>query len=228
MPVRDYSRWLSNNHYDDKHLIIFDAEGSSRRDLTVGAGLIHRSTDFDISGDGLKLVISVTEEAEDADYDEALVLFDLLSGQNTLLGKQNLTSLFAPRFSPDGSLIACERYTRPKNCIGNPNIQVIDIDSQNAKTLLEDGDRSLALSGWSTDGSSLFFTESNGGQKPIFRVNIESGNRERVTEIRVAGSFSAVSAVSAVAESSLVCIRSSFVAPPEPYFIDLKNKIELK
>lgn len=224
-PIRDYSRWLSNKHFDDKHLIIFDAKGDNRRDLTLGAELKHRYTDFDISGDGLKLVITVAEEAEDHDFDEALMLFDILSDQNTLLGKQPLTQLLAPRFSPDGNLIACEHHIRPKLCIGNPNIQIIDIESQQTKTLVENGDYSLALSGWSTDGMSLIFTESNNGQKPIFRVNIESGNIARVTSSRVGGSFRTVSTV---AESGIVCVRSSFVEPPEPYFIDTKKESEPK
>lgn len=215
LPIRRYNQWVSSI---SPHLVVFDAEGNDRRDLTLKADVEHQDTGFDVSYDGRKIAIIVTNDAEDGSYDSALLVIDVLSEKSTVVGKQPLTNLKNPRFNASANAIACEHHIRSKTHLGKSDIWVVDLETEDIKTLAKNWDRMPLLAQWLGNEPSLIVTANDEGQIPIFCIDIETDTVKQITSRHAGGSYGKIHVIDNI---GLVGIWSSFIHPPEPFLIEV-------
>src|SRR5262249_27810110 len=124
MPIRYWDAWIP---IAALHLVAHTEEGRARRDLTPAEDPRHREPAFDVTRDGRLAVLSVEREGRDRLVDRALRVIALDGGGVRTLGESERTSLFAPRFSPDGRFLACTRHVRSTERYGPLELWVFDV-----------------------------------------------------------------------------------------------------
>jgi TolB protein len=96
----------------------------------------------------------------------------------------------APEWSPDGHKLALTLG----GSSGNPDIYVLDLDSQ-ALTRITDDPAIDTEPAWSPDGRSLYFTSDRGGSPQIYQIGVQPGARPK--RVTYGGSYNARPRVSA-------------------------------
>ena len=90
----------------------------------------------------------------------------------------------APAFSPDGKRLALTLG----GTAGNPDIFVLDLNTQNLTRITDDPAIDTEAA-WSSDGQSLYFTSDRAGGPQIYRVGVKAGDRPK--RITFGGSYNA-------------------------------------
>jgi TolB protein len=90
----------------------------------------------------------------------------------------------APSFSPDGKRLALTLG----GTAGNPDIFVLDLNTQNLTRVTDDPAIDTEAV-WSSDGQSLYFTSDRAGGPQIYRVGVRPGDKPK--RITFGGSYNA-------------------------------------
>lgn len=216
MPVRFWDHWLKQAI---PHLISYNENGKERRDLTPDANEEHRRATWDLSSDGSTAVItSMTPLQEDQLPDQTLLFLDLESGGQRYLGHTPKVILEQPRFSPDGTQVACLRRFRTDEPAHYISIWVMDVASGTGHEVATQWDRWASSLLWSPDGKSLLVVADDEGDTPVFTVDLDTENVERITSKTAGGSHHSLHWLPN--SSSLVGLRHSFFHPPEPFRVE--------
>jgi dipeptidyl aminopeptidase/acylaminoacyl peptidase len=216
-PVRHWDAWLHEN--DDlpcTHLIACDAAGANRVDLTPQARREFAiDPEFDISDDGKRVAGLSRRIGADRELDVAVLVIDLVTGGERLLGEAAAVMYEGLALSPDGRLIATTRSVRsPKEAI-RPLLTLFDSATGQPRTLAEQWDRWPLLGAWSADGTRLFVTADDDGHKPVFAIDARSGTVERLGSAGGAHDHPTV-----LADGRVAVVRSTLLDPPECYVIE--------
>jgi dipeptidyl aminopeptidase/acylaminoacyl peptidase len=222
-PVRHWDHWLHQNaERESTHLIVCDASGAARVDLTPDA--THQfwiEPHLDIAPDGRHVLASWAEPGADREEDTHLVLFDVATQARTRVPQPAVSSTEGALFSPDGRTIAAIRSTRSAKQVVRPTLTLIDVaraaDAAGARTLATDWDRWPHLADWSADGKRLIVTADDDGLVPVFAIDAATGARTPLSSREPGGSYSNVAAV---AGGKLAAIRSSLLDAPECVLLD--------
>jgi dipeptidyl aminopeptidase/acylaminoacyl peptidase len=225
MPVRFWDHWLGRAA---PHAIACRDDGGGRRDLTPDADREYRPCDldfgWDLSRDGKRLCLQARRDGDDRAPEIALHLFDVDSGQRTELGRETGAIYGSPCFSPDGSQLAATRHRRePKRC-GRTSIQLFNLAGGAPRTVAEDWDTVPEIQDWTADGRALLCTSDHLGRKPVYSVDLASGEVTRITSTAAGGSHGSLR----VGDGRAFGVRSTCLQPPEPFAVDLAPEAEPK
>ena len=143
----------------------------------------------------------------------------------------------SPRVSPDGRFIVCLREKhataeRPVDVTlvlldaGGPDAGGSDAGGsgtagESGRDLLPGCDRWPAEAAWSHDSRALYFAADDGGRRPVFRVDTETGEVTRVT-----GDDGAYTDLNPAPDGRyLYALRATVDSPPTPVRIDLTTRV---
>jgi dipeptidyl aminopeptidase/acylaminoacyl peptidase len=218
-PVRHWDEWLhENDDFPFVHLIACNASAEQRIDLTPATrGEFAIEPEFAVSDDGRLVAALRRTLGKDREHDLAIVLIDLATRAERVLGEGDSVLYDGLAFSPDGAQIATARSVRsPKQAV-RPLLTVFDIASGASRSLAEQWDRWPLLGAWTNDGRQLVVGADDDGHKPLFAIDAQSGAVERLTE-RAAGG--AHDQPTVLADGRIALVRSTLLDAPECYVLD--------
>ncbi len=214
------------------------ADPDELRDLTPDPGRALDEQSFGLSSDGSTVVTSWGVPAGRGSMRVEVAVIDVATGaRRTLLAAAD-ADFERPLIAPDGGLVAALRtehdtYQRP----GDVTLVVAGLDPASAgrdaagagpddagpdstggpRDLLAGFDRQPAETAWAPDSGSVFFTADDQGRRPVFRVDVGTGEITRIT----AGNGAYASLCPAPDGRVLYALRSAIDSPPVPVRIDL-------
>jgi dipeptidyl aminopeptidase/acylaminoacyl peptidase len=198
-------------------------EGTGLRDLTPEPGRALGELLFDLSPDGASVVASWWHRDPAGESYIQLVTIDVATGKRRMLLSLPEYHFWGPRVSPDGRLIVCRRERR--QTAADPmdiTLVVLEDDGPRApgevgRDLLPGLDRWPAEPAWSPDSRTVFFVADDAGRRPVFRVDVTTGEVTRVT--RDDGAYSDLNP--APDGRYLYAMRATVDSPPTPVRIGL-------
>ncbi len=213
-PVRHWDHWLHQNEdMANTHLIACRADGSKRKDLTPKARAeLAIEPEFDLSADGALAAITWSTPGKDREEDSALRVIDIETGKHRMFGQRACGNVGSPMFSPNGKTLAAVQDQRSPEFAPNPTIVLFNVKSGKGRTLAADWDHWPQPAQWCADGKGLLVTADDGGVTPVFRVDVASGNVERLS-----GKGGGHSGLQALPDGGVAGIRSTLSQPPEPF-----------
>jgi dipeptidyl aminopeptidase/acylaminoacyl peptidase len=203
-----------------------DAKGqefSGVRDLTPEPGRALDEESFELSPDGASVVTGWHQWDPAGQSHSELVTIDVATGKRRVLLSVPEYNFAGPRISPDGRLIVCERE---KHVTATDPIDVTLVvleddgpgeSGESGRDLLPGLDRWPLEPAWSPDSRTVYFAADDGGRRPVFRVDVATGEVTRVT--RDDGAYTDLNP--APDGRYLYAMRSAVDSPPTPVRIDL-------
>lgn len=180
------------------------------RDLTPKPGRTATPAGAALTPDGATLVVSLPVPAgRDDRY--RLVAIDTATGEQTVLLDEAEVDFELPAVSHDGSAIAYVRTT--KSTPAGPTQQELwtaAIDGSGPRRLAEDWDRWPTAVAFDAGDAALIVTADQNGRGPIFRIPLDGGAVEQVTD----DDFTYTGVLVDEQTGDLVALRSSWVIAP--------------
>jgi dipeptidyl aminopeptidase/acylaminoacyl peptidase len=194
-------------------VIACDGSGRHRIDLTPGAR--HEfaiEPALDVSPDGRLVAVTRQTPGADRELDTTILLIDADTRSQRVVGEAPCVNFDAPLFSPDGRHLASTRSFRSPTTVGRPLAVVIDVAGGAIRELATGWDRWPAVADWSADGRRLLVTADDDGVAPVFTIDVDSGQVERVSHPDAAGAHSNLARL---ADGRIAGIRSTLLQAPE-------------
>jgi len=196
-------------------------EFTGLRDLTPEPGRALDEEAFELTPDGISLITGWWQWNPAGLSHSELVTIDVASGKRQVLLSEPEYNFSGPRVSPDGRFIVCLRETQ--NTPERPlDLTLVMLDVNGAagepgRDLLPGLDRWPQAPAWSHDSRAVYFAADEGGRRPVFRVDAQTGEVARVT-----GDDGAYSDLNAAPDGRyLYALRATVDSPPTPVRIDL-------
>ena len=213
------------------------------RDLTPEPGRALDGEAFALTPDGTSVVTGWWQWDPAGESHCELVMIDVASGKRRVLLSVPEFDFSSPRVSPDGRFIVCqrERHATAERPIeetlvvldtggpdsggpdsggpdsGGPDSGGWDAAGEAGRDLLPGFDRWPTEPAWSHDSRALYFAADEGGRRPVFRVDTETGEVTRVT-----GDDGAYTDLNPGPDGRyLYALRATVDSPPTPVRIDL-------
>ena len=217
------------------------AKPARLRDLTPQPGRALDGEAFELTPDGTSVVTGWWQWDPAGESHCELVMIDVASGKRRVLLSAPEFDFSSPRVSPDGRFIVCqrERHATAERPV-DVTLVVLDAGDSDAggsvtggsvtggwdaageagRDLLPGYDRWPAEPAWSHDSRALYFAADDGGRRPVFRVDTETGEVTRVT-----GDDGAYTDLNPGPDGRyLYALRATVDSPPTPVRIDLNPK----
>ncbi len=208
------------------------AEPARLRDLTPEPGRALDEEAFELTPDGTSVVTGWWQWDPPGESHCELVMIDVASGKRRVLLSEPEFDFSGPRVSPDGRFIVCQRERhataeRPVDLTlvvldaGDSDAGGSDAVGETVRDLLPGYDRWPAEPAWSHDSRAVYFAADDGGRRPVFRVDTETGEVTRVT-----GDDGAYTDLSPGPDGRyLYALRATVDSPPTPVRIDLTTGV---
>jgi len=224
------------------------AKPTRLRDLTPEPGRALDEEAFELTPDGTSVVTGWWHWDPAGESHCELVMIDVASGKRRVLLSGPEFDFSGPRVSPDGRFIVCqrERHATAEQPI-EETLVVLDAGGSDAggsdtggsdtggsdaggwdeagqagRDLLPGYDRWPTEPAWSHDSRVLYFAADDGGRRPVFRVDTETGEVTRVT-----GDDGAYTDLNPGPDGRyLYALRATVDSPPTPVRIDLTTGAE--
>ena len=197
---RHWNVWVEDKR---QHLFVIPAAGGDPRDVTPidhdaypTSDTFSVGDDFTFSPDGKYLVFTAPPERDEAwstNYDICRV--PVAGGKIEVLTAENKAADGAPRFSPNGKLLAYRAQKRAGFEADRWEIMVVETDAGGAfkgkpRSITADLDCSADDFIWRPDSSSIYFTAEEQGESPIFVGWVREGKPEQILKGHTHGSLS--------------------------------------
>jgi len=194
--------------------------GEQLRDLTPQPGRALDEQAFALTPDGTAVITGWWQHAPTADSYVELVRIDVASGERSTLLSEKGRLFGNPKVSPDGRYIACTAQTlATRQLAPDATLVLIGPDGQ-VRDLLQDLDRHPAELVWAPDSATIYFTADDHGRCPVFKVDIRSGETQRLT------ADGAHTDLSVDPQGRyLYALRAQVDQPPTPVRIDLTANV---
>ena len=173
-----------------------------------------------LSPDGTFALLSIPVPQKGADQRSALVRIDLASGERRTLIDRDGVEVDAGPVSPDGTraVVVLDRVTTPTDP-PQPQLHLVDTATGETTPLAHDWDRWPSPVAWTPDGSAVLALADSDGRRPVFRIDVASGEVRQLTSDDAAWSDLVVAPDGTVAYG----VRSSYLYPPEVVRLDLAS-----
>jgi dipeptidyl aminopeptidase/acylaminoacyl peptidase len=211
------------------------------RDLTPEPGRALDEQAFELTPDGTRVITGWWNHDPAAGSYIDLVEIDVATGQRRTLLTDKAMNFDAPKVSPDGRFIVCQRETlatadtptqltlvlKETGQAGQETGQAGQETGQagqetgqagQARDLLPDLDRWPSEAIWAPDSTAIFFTADDNGRCPVFKVDVRTGETERLT---AEGAYLSLSVDPQ--GRYLYALRTAIDEPPTPVRIDLTD-----
>jgi len=198
-------------------------EGTGLRDLTPEPGRALDEQHFDLSPDGASVITGWWHWDPAGQSHAELVTIDVATGKRRVLLSAPEYSFEGPRVSPDGRLIACQRE-RQQTAAEPMDVTLAVLENngpgaadESGRDLLPGLDRWPVEPAWSHDSRAIYFVADDTGRRPVFRVDVATGEVSRVTR-----DDAAYSDLNPAPDGRyLYALRAAVDSPPTPVRIDL-------
>jgi dipeptidyl aminopeptidase/acylaminoacyl peptidase len=198
------------------------------RDLTPEPGRALDGEAFELTPDGTSVVTGWWQWDPAGESHCELVMIDVASGKRRVLLSGPEFDFQSPRVSPDGRFIVClrERHATAERPIdvtlvmldaGGSDTGGSDTGGEPGRDLLPGYDRWPGDVAWSHDSGAVYFAADDGGRRPVFRLDIETGEVTRVTDDD--GAYTDLNP--GPDGRYLYALRATVDSPPTPVRIDL-------
>jgi dipeptidyl aminopeptidase/acylaminoacyl peptidase len=214
------------------------AQPARLRDLTPEPGRALDGEAFELTPDGTSVVTGWWQWDPAGESHCELVMIDVASGKRRVLLSAPEFDFSSPRVSPDGRFIVCQRERhataeRPVDLTlvvldtgdsdtGGSGADGLDTGGEAGRDLLPGWDRWPQESAWSHDSRALYFAADDGGRRPVFRVDTDTGEVTRVTTDD--GAYTDLNP--GPDGRYLYALRATVDSPPTPARIDLTTGAE--
>ncbi|MBA3278548.1 MAG: S9 family peptidase [Geodermatophilaceae bacterium] len=188
------------------------------RDLTPKAGLTSLGgEDLALSPAGTRIARTVEVSGAGAAHRRTRIeLVDTGSGASRVVAEGEDDNFGEPAFSPDGAFLVCYRETNSSyDEPPDQTLWLIDLAAGSGRDLTPDLDLWPGTPTWSADGGSVYFTATELGHHPLFRVDVGSG---AITRMTASGYYSDLQV--ATDGSALYALRSAYDSPFLPVRLD--------
>jgi len=198
-----------------------DEAGLEVRELTPDAGRALDENSFELTPDGTRVVTGwATWDAAGNRIGEVHVI-DVATGQRRTLLAGPDHDFEAPHVSPDGRLVVCRRTGRDTyEAPGDITLVLAALDGEglaDPRDLLPGLDRRPGEVAWAPDSGAVYFTADDHGRRPVFRVEVASGQVARLTADH--GAYDNL--CPAPDGRLLYALRSAVDEPPTPVRLDV-------
>jgi dipeptidyl aminopeptidase/acylaminoacyl peptidase len=187
-------------------------------DLTPEPGHALADMDFVVTPDG-STVVTMWAAPRPGWPQVQLVAIDTTTGVRRVLADDPSAGFRNAAVSHDGRYVAALRRQDPEPDVPpSGSLVLIDLTTGEQRDLVNDPDVWVCEPPelqFATDDSAVFFVVDDHGERPIMRVDVQSGELTRVTED---GGYQSLQAGDA-----LYAIRSSVDSPPSPVRVDLST-----
>ncbi len=217
-PVRYWDRDLG---VGQNRLLAGDLAGDGTitwRDLTPEPGRALHQASIDLTPDGRTAVTSWLVAEPRGSHRTALVAVDTTTGDRRTLVDDGSSEVTSPRVSPDGTRVAAVQETRSTPTEPDDvRLVVLSLDGSDEPVEVAPGwDRWVTEHRWSPDGSALLVTADDAGRRPVFRIDLASGQVTRLTAD--AGHYTDLQVSPDGAH--VYALRDAVDAPPAPVRLD--------
>ncbi|MGI8626535.1 MAG: prolyl oligopeptidase family serine peptidase [Geodermatophilaceae bacterium] len=204
---------------DDKTSDLTPSESTVEvRDLTPDAGLTSLGgEDLALSPDGSRIARTVEVAGATAAHRRTRIeLVDTATGESRVLVEGDDNDFKGPAFSPDGGALVCVRGTHSSyDDPPDQTLWLIDLTDDTGRELTPGLDLWPGSPTWAPDGSAVYFTATELGHHPVFRVELHSGAVSRLTS---SGCYSDLQV--AVDGSAVYALRAAYDSPAVPVRLD--------
>lgn len=182
------------------------------RDLTPKPGRSADHAEAALTPDGKTLVVSLDHREQRAGR-RVIVAIDTETAQRTTLFDEVDVDYEMPAVSHDGTRIAYLRTVKSTPAAPTDyEVWVANVDGTDARRIAGDWDRWASSLTFAADDAALIATADDDGRAPVFRLPLDGGPAERLTDDDFAYSNLLVDTTT----GDLVALRSSWVVPPHP------------
>ena len=200
-------------------------EFAGLRDLTPEPARALDDEAFELTPDGTSVITGWQLWHPAGQSYAELVMIDVASGKRRVLLSAPEYNFSGPRVSPDGQLIVCHRETQttPERPL-DVTLVMLGVNGAGeagdvGRDLLPGLDQWPAGPAWSHDSRTVYFAADDRGRRPVFRVDLPTGEVTRVT-----GDDGAYTDLNPAPDGRyLYALRSAVDSPPTPVRIDLTN-----
>ncbi|MET0553606.1 MAG: S9 family peptidase, partial [Vicinamibacteria bacterium] len=209
-----YRHWDTWEDGKRSHLLVVPTDGGDARDLTPGERDV---PPFDVGGpdgfavspDGREVAFVRNDDPVEAISTNADIFVVPTAGGAAKKVASGPGYDGAPRYSPDGSLLAYRSQPRAGYEADRWRLMVYDRKGGGTRELTQGFDLQVESFAWSPDSKTLYFTAAQDGRDPLFAVPAAGGAVKRLSE----GTFSDLSVGG---DGKLVVTTSvSLTHPPE-------------
>jgi dipeptidyl aminopeptidase/acylaminoacyl peptidase len=203
-----------------EQLRLFAVAGDEQRDLTPEPGRALDEQAFELTPDGTSIITGWSRWHPAGQSRAELVAIDVATGKRQVLLSEPGQLFGSPRVSPDGRYVACLREALPTpEHPADFTLVLVDLTAPDraGRDLLPALDRWPGDQVWAPDSSGVYFAADDNGRRPVFRVDIGSGEVTRLTTDD--GSYTSLQA--APDGRWLYALRSAIDSPPTAVRIEL-------
>lgn len=185
-------------------------------DLTPTPGNALVDTEYAVAPDGRTVVAKWFVNRRDWPVTQ-LVAIDTATGDRRVLAEDPEAGFYEPAVSPDSRYVVAVRWDDPHPDIAPAVVLVlIDLETGERRDLVKDRPTDASSPVFAPDGSAVYFIADDHGDRPIMRVDLETGVPTRVTG---AGSYEGIQV--APDGSALFSLHHAMDSPHVPVRVDV-------